>query len=166
MHSHPPSELAPELYVSARELAGLEGRFDTVLAMHVLEHDDDALGLLRKIASFARPGGHVVIEVPNLDCVWAKPFGKYWDGWYLPYHRQHFTQQTLVRLMERGGLRVQSVHAVTVPTMGRSFANLFGKSNNLFWLLLGAAVHPFQWLGEVLTRRRTAIRVVAIKDLA
>jgi len=161
MHSEAPFELTDEQYLGPAELAERRGAFDVVMAMHVIEHDDDADALLRNVAGYARPGGKVVVEVPNIDCVWTGPFGKYWDAWYLPYHRQHFTQESLIKLMHRNGLKVESVHGVTVPTMGRSFANLFGKTNNLFWLLLGIIAYPFQLLGEAITGRRTAIRAIA-----
>jgi SAM-dependent methyltransferase len=163
MHSEAPPELMPEQYLSPAELNGRRGMFDVVMAMHVLEHDDDADTLINQIASYARSGGKVVIEVPNVDCIWARPFGKYWDAWYLPYHRQHFTQASLVKLMEQNGLKIEAVHGITVPTMGRSFANIFGKRNNLFWLAVGIVSHPIQLLGEAVTGRRTAIRVVATR---
>lgn len=161
MHSEAPSELSPKEYLGPTQLGDRRGTFDIVMAMHVIEHDDNADALLRTVASYARPGGKVVVEVPNIDCVWAKPFGKYWDAWYLPYHRQHFTKGSLVKLMQRNGLKVESVYGITVPTMGRSFANMFGKTNNFFWLVLGILTYPVQLLGEVLTGRRTAIRAIA-----
>ncbi|HET6942435.1 MAG TPA: class I SAM-dependent methyltransferase [Sphingomicrobium sp.] len=163
MHPEPPMELADGRYLDPSELGSHKGSFDTVLAMHVVEHDDDPARLLAAIAAYARDGGKVVIEVPNIDCVWTGLFGKFWDAWYLPYHRQHFTSTSLVKLMQRAGLKIESVHNITVPTMGRSFANIFGRTNNLFWLLLGAAAFPVQLLGERLTRRPTAIRVIATK---
>jgi SAM-dependent methyltransferase len=161
MHSEAPPELTAKQYLAPAELSNRRGTFDVVMAMQVVEHDDDADALLRNIATYARPGGKVVVEVPNIDCVWSRWFGKFWDAWYLPYHRQHFTEVSLVRLMQRNGLRLEAVHGVTVPTMGRSFANIFGKTNSFFWLLLGIATYPVQLLGEAVTGRRTAIRAIA-----
>lgn len=163
MHPDCPCELTGRSYLSFSELSARRGSFDVVMAMHVLEHDDDAAGLLATIVGYARPGGTIVIEVPNIDCAWSKWFGRYWDAWYLPYHRQHFTRGSLIRLMQRAGLEIESVHGVAVPTMGRTFANIFGESNNLFWLLLGIISHPIQLVGEALTRRPSAIRVIATK---
>ena len=163
MHPDRPRELGDVAYFAPSELSRHKGSFDAVIALHVLEHDDDAGGLLATIAGYCRPGGKLVIEVPNIDCVWNRLFGKYWDAWYLPYHRQHFTKVSLLKLMRRHGLRVESTHDVTVPTMGRTFANIFGARNNLIWLLLGMAAHPVQRLGEALTRNSTAIRVIATR---
>lgn len=163
MHPDAPPELDAARYLPPVELDGRRGTFGVVMAMHVLEHDDDADALLNEIASYARPGGKLVIEVPNVDCVWAHKFGKYWDAWYLPYHRQHFTRRSLVRLMERNGLRIDSVYAAAVPTMGRTFANICGSSNNLFWLLAGIVAHPVQLAGELVTQQPSAFRVIATR---
>lgn len=40
-------------------------RFDTVLVMHVLEHVEDPVGLLRLAGSWVAPGGVLLINVPN-----------------------------------------------------------------------------------------------------
>jgi len=161
MHDEPPGELPAAAYLSPDDLRDKSGAFDVVVAMHVLEHDEDAASLLTAIASYARPGGKVVIEVPNVECVWASLFGRYWDPWYLPYHRQHFTRGSLITLMQRSGLEIESVHSITVPSMGRTFANIAGSPKNVLWLLLGIIAHPIQLAGEALSGRSSAIRVIA-----
>ena len=161
-HAAAPAELAGRAYLPMAGLAAA-GLFDAVLASHVLEHDDDAAGLLARITAPVHAGGIVVIEVPNIDCLWARLIGPDWDAWYAPYHRSHFSRASLLGLMERGGLSVVSVHAVCVPTMGRTLANIFGARNSLAFVLIGAALHPLQWLGERLAGTPSALRVVARK---
>lgn len=160
-HSEPPAELADRQYLPIDNLSEHAGTFDTVMAMHVLEHDDDALGLLKRIARMAKPGGTVIFETPNIDCVWTGLLGEAWDAWYLPFHRTHFSPASLRGLVQRGGLEVVSMHNVTVPTMGRSLANAIGAPNSLPFLLAGIALHPVQLLGEKLTGRPSALRVIA-----
>jgi SAM-dependent methyltransferase len=162
-HESPPQDLIDRAYTPMRGLGALAGTFDLVIAMHVLEHDDDALGLLRRIADMARPGGTLVIEVPNIDCVWTRVFGRAWDAWYLPYHRSHFSRASLRGLAEAAGLEVVKDVPVCVPTMGRSLANLFGAEKGLAFLLVGIALHPLQWLGEKLSGRSSALRMVLRK---
>lgn len=159
----PPAELANRPYIHSRDLAGQSGTFDLVMALHVLEHDDDVRGLLQKILAPARQGAKIVIEVPNVECSWNKVFGKFWDAWYVPFHRNHFSKRSLVALLRDHNLTIEKVYDITAPTMGRTFANLFGRKNNLFWLLLGVVLHPIQYLGEKMTGQATALRVVATK---
>lgn len=159
-HDAPPSDLMGRPYLPQDRLAAEQGSFDLVLAMHVLEHDDDPAVLLGRIASMARPGGTVVIEVPNIDCVWTQLLGQHWDAWYVPFHRSHFSRRALRALVERGGLEIRSEHAICLPTMGRSLANLLGRRNSLGFLLAGILLHPLQWALEKLTGRPSAIRLV------
>jgi 2-polyprenyl-3-methyl-5-hydroxy-6-metoxy-1,4-benzoquinol methylase len=160
-HYAPPAELDADSYVPMAELGKFEGTFDLVLAMHVLEHDDDALGLLARIAAMAKPGGTVVVEVPNVECVWTQVMGRAWDAWYVPFHRTHFSCKSLLAVMEAGCLVVSAVHSVTVPTIGRSLANLMHAKNGLPFVLAGMVLHPVQWAGEKLSGRSSAIRVIA-----
>jgi SAM-dependent methyltransferase len=163
-HEKPPEELSGRAYLPAATRGNRKGTFDTVIAMHVLEHDDDAEALLEQIVSMARTGGTIVVEVPNIQCVWARILGRNWDAWYLPYHRTHFSRPALRALMTRAGLKIVAEQDVCVPTMGRSLANMFGAPSSLFFLLVGAALHPVQWLGEKMTCEASAIRIIARRD--
>lgn len=162
-HSTPPADLADRPYLAMDDLVGHEGSFDLVLAMHVLEHDDDTLGLLSRISAMVRPGGTLVLEVPHIDCCWSGVFGRMWDAWYVPFHRTHFSRNSFAHRIEQGGLTVAAQYDLCVPTMGRTLANLFGSRNNLFWLLAGVMLHPIQWLGEKLSGKPSALRIVARK---
>lgn len=161
LHPTPPAELGPDRYRPPQATADLAGRADLVLALHVLEHDDDPTRLLARIVRFAKPGGRIVIEVPNVDCIWAGVFGRYWDSWYLPYHRVHFSRESLCRLLTQSGLTIDLQTDACIPTMGRTFATMLGGRNSVIFLLLGIALHPLQWLGERLSRRPSALRVLA-----
>lgn len=44
-------------------------RFDAVVASHVLEHVDDPVALLTRMREWVRPGGRVVIIVPNSESI-------------------------------------------------------------------------------------------------
>lgn len=165
-HVDPPVELAGRPYLPMASINEKAKLFDLVIAMHVLEHDDDALGLLGHIVAMARPGGLVVLEVPNIDCFWARPIGQAWDAWYLPFHRSHFSPTSFEALAKRGGLEVLAVHDICVPSMGRSLANLFRANNSLPFLLAGVALHPIQWAAEKISCRPSALRLIARKRLS
>lgn len=56
------------------ELADLPRDFDVVVLSHVLEHMLDPVGALRRVLALVRPGGHLVLAVPNPvrpSVVWA-----------------------------------------------------------------------------------------------
>ena len=91
------------------------GPFDVVRMHHVLEHVTDAAGTLRAAAAAARPGGTLYVAVPNAAGALARLFGRYWYHWALPFHRNHFSAQTLRRLLRAAGWRPTRVYFVSAP---------------------------------------------------
>ena len=156
----PPPGLGADAYRSFEQAESL-GPADLVTLFHVLEHDDDPLSLLRRAGRLLRAGGTLVVEVPNMDAVGGRVLGAAWDNWYLPYHRTHFSAESLTALLERDGYHVRAVEPVCVPSLGRSAARLLGQTNRLPFLLGGAALHPLQQIAETVTKRPTALRVIA-----
>lgn len=90
-----------------------ERSFDAVSATHVLEHVPDARGFLRLIARWARPGGHVLIEVPNWASAQRDREQEGWRGLRRLEHLGHFTPDTLRRAFVEGGLEPV---AITTPS--------------------------------------------------
>lgn len=84
--------------VAHLEESGLpEGSFDVVSAFHVLEHVPDSRAFLRLLARWVRPGGFVVVEVPNWRSVQRRRLHEQWPGLRPLEHLVHFTPQTLAR---------------------------------------------------------------------
>lgn len=162
-HDQPPPDLGKVPYRSMAALSELDGTADLVIAMHVVEHDDDPLKLVRRIAALGKPGATIVIEVPNVDCVWTPIFGRAWDAWYIPYHRIHFSRASLRATVQAAGLEIIRSIDVSVPTMGRSIANLLGTRNSTLFVLLSAVLQPLQWGLEKLTNRPSALRLILRK---
>ncbi|MBI2968976.1 MAG: class I SAM-dependent methyltransferase [Bacteroidetes bacterium] len=68
-----------------------EGCFDVVTLWHVLEHlhrlDETAIHLIRIL----KPGGFIVLALPNCNSRDARYYGTYWAAWDVPRHLYHFT---------------------------------------------------------------------------
>nr|PZN27499.1 MAG: class I SAM-dependent methyltransferase [Chloroflexota bacterium] len=80
---------------------------DLVVGWMVLEHLHEPVAALRKLAGWVRPGGWLAISVPNAA---ALDFRLFRDAWYsldVPRHTYHFTPQTLRRLLDAGGWRME-----------------------------------------------------------
>lgn len=83
-----------------------EAGMDLVCLYHVLEHVREPQEYLREIHRILRPGGALVIEVPNAHCLTARLFGRHWLGWDFPNHIHHFGPASLRALLERHGFKV------------------------------------------------------------
>ena len=91
-------------------------RFDLVLAFDVLEHFESPGAALRKLADALKPGGLLLIETGNRDCVFARLFGPAW--YYLQYleHLQAFNQRSLLEALGRNGLTPRQADRVRHST--------------------------------------------------
>jgi SAM-dependent methyltransferase len=85
------------------------GSVDVVTLWHVLEHLDRPGPALERIGSWLRPGGGVVIGVPNLASLQARLGGDRWFHLDVPRHRVHFTPAGLDALLRSHGFTTHSV---------------------------------------------------------
>ena len=84
--------------------------YDIATLWHVLEHVDDPARALGQVASWVRPGGTVVVAVPNLSSWQARIGGTRWFHLDVPRHRTHFTRTGLLSLVDAVGLVVVREH--------------------------------------------------------
>jgi 2-polyprenyl-3-methyl-5-hydroxy-6-metoxy-1,4-benzoquinol methylase len=105
---------APVERATLEELEGELGGLDAVIAWHVLEHLDDPVRALERIAAWLRPGGRAVVACPNLASLQARIGGDRWFHQDVPRHRSHFTAAGLALLLERTGFRVERISHLLV----------------------------------------------------
>jgi SAM-dependent methyltransferase len=105
--------LGVELRQARLEDADMEpGSVDAVTAWHVVEHLDDPAGAVGRMAGWLRPGGVLLIGVPNLDSLQARWAGERWYHLDLPRHRTHFTPAGVRAMIVEQGLAPVHVHHV------------------------------------------------------
>lgn len=78
--------------------------FDIVTMWHVLEHLADPVEALRRVARVLKPGGLLLLGVPNFDSIEARIFGRRWYSLDAPRHLSHFTPHTLAAAFITAGL--------------------------------------------------------------
>lgn len=83
--------------------------FDLISLLHVLEHVPDPRATLGAARRLLRPGGTLLLALPNTACLEARLFGSAWYLLDLPRHLWGFTPRTLVRLVEEAGFAVRSL---------------------------------------------------------
>lgn len=86
--------------IEEHDAAGL----DAVVLWHVLEHLDDPVAALERVRSWLRPGGVVLVGVPNVASLQARIAGPAWMHFDVPRHRLHLTPAGLEALWARAGL--------------------------------------------------------------
>ncbi len=100
----------PELSLHPGDVYSQElepGTFDVITFWHVFEHLFEPRRVLARIGELLRPGGLVVISVPNFDSWQARFFGRHWYALDLPRHLHHYSPRALAILLEEAGLAVK-----------------------------------------------------------
>lgn len=135
--SYMTNELKIPIRVGTLEKIGFaDASIDVATMWHFLEHAADPRAYLLRVARWLKPGGLLVVDVPNYLGTDARKMGKDWYGWQVPYHLFHFTPGTLTELLAACGfsvLRTKDYHSECVknslkrfPVLGL-FARLIAK---------------------------------------
>ncbi|MEW6442566.1 MAG: class I SAM-dependent methyltransferase [bacterium] len=91
------------------------GRFDVVALWHLIEHLYDPLAALQEIGRVLKPGGLLLMELPNFASLLAGRLGQAWFPLEVPRHLYHFTPVTISRLLSRAGFAGVSVRSLPAP---------------------------------------------------
>ncbi len=166
-------------------------QYDLIMLWHSLEHTNTPLADLRELQKHLAPGGRFLVAVPNGDSFETHLTGGNWFCYDWPFHRIHFTPQSLARCFAEAGLAQVSVDffnpEYTVSSVVQTFLNLFLPKNvfyslishrrqekkeffkmvvfvlfSVLLLIIFAPVLLWFWLFSVLTNRSAAIIAVAV----
>jgi len=118
------------------------GSLDAAALWHVLEHVDGPGEALARIARWLRPGGVLLVGVPNLASAQARAGGARWFHLDVPRHRTHFTVAGLHALLRTHSLEPSATHHVLAEH------NPFG----LWQSLVSRATRTPSWLYHALKR--------------
>jgi 2-polyprenyl-3-methyl-5-hydroxy-6-metoxy-1,4-benzoquinol methylase len=77
--------------------------FDAITCFHVLEHLENPLSEVRNALRILRPGGIIIIEVPNISSLGFALFKQNWQPLQIPIHVNHFTPETLKKVFKISG---------------------------------------------------------------
>jgi 2-polyprenyl-3-methyl-5-hydroxy-6-metoxy-1,4-benzoquinol methylase len=105
-----------------------EEAFDVVVSFHVLEHVPDPVDFLISLKKVLRPGGDLVVEVPNVEDVLVAVYQvpAYLKFYFQKAHLYYFSQKTLALALEKAG------YDATICGI-----QIYDLSNHMRWMLTG-----------------------------
>jgi SAM-dependent methyltransferase len=147
------TELSEDAAAHARDQLGLpvftqpleeinfpSNEFDLVILWHVLEHVQSPRDVIHEVARILKPGGTLLVAVPNLGSWEARWSSNRWFHLDVPRHLTHFTPKTLGRLLEDAGIPITDVNFFSTEYDFFSFVqtvqNKIGLRHNLLYNLL------------------------------
>lgn len=83
--------------------------FDVITLWHVLEHVHDLHGYTERFRQLLRPGGTLIIAVPNYTSYDAQHYGAGWAAYDVPRHLWHFSPGSMQQLAAMHGFSISSM---------------------------------------------------------
>jgi SAM-dependent methyltransferase len=83
--------------------------FDCITMWHVLEHFHDPFNYFMEIKRLIKPGGKVIVALPNSDSFDSKYYGPYWAAYDVPRHLWHFNPAVFSLFAQKNGFEVSSL---------------------------------------------------------
>lgn len=160
-HATPPALIAATSgieYVSDEDLERFQQQLDVIVCRNVLEHTVDPVGFLDRLRKLLKPGGVLLVEVPNRRSIWMTIMGRYSFNYYLPRHLFHYDENSLTTHLQ--GFRIVGMWRDHSPILGKSIGNLLGVKISGFGLL-GLFLLPEQFLIDFILGRSSQLVVVA-----
>ena len=102
----------------------LDDQFDALTCFEVLEHVPDPLALLQAFCASLRPGGNLILSVPNLDDPYC--LKQQITSAMPPVHINFFNRKSLGHALEQSGFDLVRYTSLPIPTS--SVRNCYGKS--------------------------------------
>ncbi len=81
-------------------------KFDVIIYNHVLEHIRDVGGELALAKRILKPGGIIVIGLPNTDNIIFSLRKKYWEFLMPTQHFWHFGKKQIRQLLQKNGFKI------------------------------------------------------------
>ncbi|MDA3944820.1 MAG: class I SAM-dependent methyltransferase [Bacteroidetes bacterium] len=113
-----PNEQAREVIAEKHEILAedvsaikklTDNSFNLITLFHVLEHVHDLDALLIEIIRILKPGGRLVVALPN-NLSWdAKKYKMYWAGYDVPRHLYHFDPESFAALIDKFPLQKDKI---------------------------------------------------------
>jgi 2-polyprenyl-3-methyl-5-hydroxy-6-metoxy-1,4-benzoquinol methylase len=98
-----------EFLESVEILETEEESMDVITMWHVLEHMEDPAKQFQINYRLLKPGGLLVVALPNYESWEADYYGKFWAAYDVPRHLFHFSQKSLTQLSEKSGFRIEEI---------------------------------------------------------
>lgn len=114
--------------------------FDGAVAWMVLEHINNPRGFLRELHRVLKPGAVFTFSIPNSACWESRVFKSDWYALDVPRHLTHFSRNSMARMLEQEGFRVDHVWYqrnldTLVASVGLRCESIWGSSALTQWFV-------------------------------
>lgn len=108
----------------------LQEKYDVITMWHVLEHVPDYHAEIEKLKKLLKPGGLLVIAVPNFLSYDALQYKAFWAGYDVPRHLWHFSRTGIKNAVSGQGFLFEKERPLVFDSFYVSLLSEHNKSGN------------------------------------
>lgn len=86
---------------------------DLITLWHVLEHVEDLHFQFDELNRLLKPGGRLLIALPNYTSYDAQYYGQFWAAWDVPRHLYHFNPDALRKIASSCSFEITDIQKLT-----------------------------------------------------
>jgi len=154
-----------QLYESISNESVGTGKFDAVTMWHVLEHIHDTGAMLKKVSDIIKPGGILIVAVPNCKSADARYYRENWAAYDVPRHLWHFDSKSLCKTVEIQGFTLIRTRRMPFDSFYISILSERNR-NNQFPIFSGIIKGKLFWLQSLLVKERSSSLLFAFRKSA
>ena len=108
--------------------------FDVISMWHVLEHVSMLDQRMEQLKRLLKPGGTLIVALPNCNAHDARKYGMFWAGYDVPRHLYHFTSSDVEFLFGKYGFKIIRVLPMWFDAFYVSLLSEKYKSGKMRWI--------------------------------
>jgi ubiquinone/menaquinone biosynthesis C-methylase UbiE len=99
--------------------------YDAIRMKYIISHVHSPKRLLTEAHRLLKPGGYLMMWLPNIDSFDQEIFGPHWEGQEPPRHLYDFSEATIRAYLQKSGFTVERViHSIVPNTYIHAFRRL------------------------------------------
>jgi SAM-dependent methyltransferase len=138
--------------------------FDCITLWHVLEHFHDPFKYISEIYHLLKPGGVLLVALPNCSSFDAKSYEQFWAAWDVPRHLWHFEPSTFRIFSEKSGFTLENLKILPLDVFYISLLSERYKESGMAFLkaMSKASFYAFK---SVFNRKRASSVIYILRKL-
>lgn len=108
--------------------------FDAITLWHVLEHVHELNQYVKQLRILLKPGGKLIIAVPNYTSLDSKIYKEFWAAYDVPRHLYHFSPGAIKRLTEKHGMAIVGYRPMWFDSFYISLISSKYKNGKTRWI--------------------------------
>ncbi|OGQ46277.1 MAG: hypothetical protein A3H42_04445 [Deltaproteobacteria bacterium RIFCSPLOWO2_02_FULL_46_8] len=146
--------------------------YDVIVMYDVMEHLPNPLETLQHVHQFLKPGGLLVMQVPNWNSLGRILFPKHWSGLQIPRHQSFLTRKSFEKMIAKTDSKLKQFNPIFDPgDFSVSLCNWFSDFFKLrtlprqAWFFIPATIifSPVVFLQSIFFRNSGEMEIVVQK---